>query len=86
MAVEKSNQPFREGYGEPDYQDVMTWDDSFAIARALRRLHPAVDLAEISLGLIYSWTMDLPGFADDPALANDSILSAIVIEWIEEAE
>lgn len=62
----------------------MTWDDSYAIALALKAEHPLVDLDEVSLQMIYSWTMALPDFDDDPALANDVILEAIVQEWIEE--
>ena len=34
--------------------------------------------------MIYNWTMDLPGFSDDPELANDAILEAIFQEWFEE--
>ena len=35
--------------------------------------------------MIYELTIDLPGFADDPELANDAILEAILKEWFEEA-
>lgn len=65
--------------------DVMTWDDSFAIARALMHRHPDAILEEVSLGMIYRWTLELPAFQDDPELANDAILSAIYHEWFEEA-
>ncbi len=64
---------------------MLTWDDSYAIALELRRQHPAVDLEEVSLYTIYQWTLALPEFDDDPALANDAILAAIVQEWLEEA-
>jgi len=63
----------------------MTWEDSFAIARALREQHPAAALEDVSLRTIYQWTLTLPGFDDDPALANEAILQAIVQEWLEEA-
>lgn len=63
----------------------MTWEDSFAIARALREQHPAATLEDVSLRMIYQWTLALPGFDDDPALANEAILQAIVQEWLEEA-
>lgn len=65
--------------GEP-----LTWDDSYAIAHALILRHPDVDLENISLGMIYHWTLELPGFVDDPALSNDGILAAIYQEWYEE--
>lgn len=64
---------------------MMTWEDSFAIARALREQHPDQDVMDISLDMIYRWTLALPEFDDDPALANDAILNAIVQEWLEEA-
>ena len=64
---------------------VLTWDDSYAIALALREQHPQIDLETVSLEMIYRWTLALPEFDDDPALANDDILEAIVQEWLEEA-
>ncbi|HEY5574203.1 MAG TPA: Fe-S cluster assembly protein IscX [Anaerolineales bacterium] len=65
--------------------DYLTWDDSFAIARALIEKFPAIDLEEVSLSMIYHWTVSLPGFQDDPELASDAILAAIYQEWFEEA-
>jgi FeS assembly protein IscX len=65
--------------------NYLTWDDSFAIARALIEKFPAIDLEEVSLSMIYHWTLSLPGFRDDPELANDAILAAIYQEWFEEA-
>ncbi|UCF27684.1 MAG: Fe-S cluster assembly protein IscX [Chloroflexota bacterium] len=62
----------------------MTWDDSYAIAQELSKSKPDVNLEEVSLMMIYNWTMDLPGFSDDPELANDAILEAIFQEWFEE--
>jgi FeS assembly protein IscX len=64
---------------------MLTWDDSYAIALALREQHPQIDLESLSLDMIYRWTMALPEFDDDPMLANDGILTAIVQEWLEEA-
>lgn len=65
--------------------DYLTWDDSFAIARALIQKFPDISLEEVSLSMIYRWTVSLPGFQDDPELANDGILAAIYQEWFEEA-
>jgi FeS assembly protein IscX len=65
---------------------VLTWDDSYAIALALREQHPQIDLENVSLEMIYRWTVALPDFDDDPAMANDEILMAIVQEWLEEAD
>lgn len=64
--------------------DVLTWEDSFAIAQALRLRFPQADMEQISLGMIYQWTLELTGFDDDPQLANEEILSAIYQEWFEE--
>lgn len=62
----------------------LTWDDSYAIARALMAQHPQGSLEQVSLGDIYQWTLALPEFHDDPALVNDAILMAIFQEWFEE--
>ena len=64
--------------------DILTWDDSYAIARALIACHPGVNLDRVSLQTIYDWTLVLPNFYDEPALANDAILMAIFQEWFEE--
>jgi FeS assembly protein IscX len=63
---------------------TLTWDDSYAIAQELSKSNPEINLEEVSLMMIYDWTLDLPGFADDPELANDAILAAIFREWFEE--
>jgi FeS assembly protein IscX len=61
------------------------WDGSFEIALHLMAAHPGVDLKEVTLQQINSWTLALPEFADDPALVNDDLLTAIYQEWFEEA-
>jgi FeS assembly protein IscX len=63
---------------------TLTWEDSYAIALTLSRMHPGIDLESVSLMMIYWWTIDLPGFDDDPDLANDGVLEAIYQEWYEE--
>ena len=60
------------------------WDANFAIAKALQARHPDIDLEDVSLRNIYEWTLQLPEFDDDPALANDEILLAIYKDWLEE--
>jgi FeS assembly protein IscX len=64
--------------------DPITWEDTFAIVLALKERHPGVDLEQVSLGTIFRWTVELPEFADDRELANDTILAAIYQEWFEE--
>ncbi len=56
------------------------------LAQALARDHPRADLASIGLETIYRWVLALPEFADDPALANDGILTSIVGAWFEESD
>jgi FeS assembly protein IscX len=64
---------------------MLTWEDTYPIALALRKLYPEVQLEQVSLGMVYRWTVELPEFADDRELANDAILQAIFQEWFEEA-
>ena len=70
--------------GDAGMEETLSWDDSYAIARALIRAHPGANLEEVSLRMIYDWTLALPEFRDDPELANDPILSSIYQEWFEE--
>jgi len=65
-------------------QESLSWEDTVEIVHALRKSHPDIRLEEVSLGMIYRWTITLPGFNDDPGLANDEILLAILQEWFEE--
>ena len=62
------------------------WDGAYAIAAHLKAAHPRVDLKEVTLVQIYEWTVALPEFADDPALANEELLTAIFQDWLEEAD
>ena len=64
---------------------MLTWDDSFAIARILQTQHPNIDFESVSLAMIYQWVLEIPEFGDDRELANDDILEAIYQEWFEEA-
>ena len=63
--------------------DELYWDSSYAVARRLMALHPDVDLSAVTLNMIYNWALALPGFKDDPQLANDELLKAIYQEWYE---
>lgn len=64
--------------------DLLSWEDSYSIALLLIERHPDVRLEDVSLNMIYRWTLALPGFSDEPELANDRVLSAIYQEWFEE--
>ena len=63
---------------------MLNWESTYAIALELRRQYPDADLEQVSLRQIYDWTLALSDFEDDPALANDDILSAIFQDWFEE--
>ncbi len=63
---------------------TLSWDSTFAIALELKRLHPGINLAGVTLKQVFDWTIALPGFHDDPALCNDDILSSIFQDWYEE--
>ncbi len=65
--------------------EPLTWEATYAIALALRAQHPTVNLEEVSLDMVYRWTLALPAFADDPALANQAILMDIYTAWLEES-
>ena len=64
--------------------EPLIWDSTYAIALALKKAHLGIDMETVTLGNIYDWTLALPDFDDDPALANDEILSAIYQDWYEE--
>ena len=64
--------------------EPLTWESTYAIALALKRAHPGIDLEVVTLGNIQEWTLALEDFDDDPALVNDEILSAIYQDWYEE--
>ena len=64
--------------------EPLNWESIYAIALALKEAHPQVDMQNVSLQMIFNWTVALPAFEDDPALANDDILAAIYQDWFEE--
>jgi FeS assembly protein IscX len=64
--------------------DPLTWESTYAIARALKKAHPGIDMETVTLGDVQKWTLALENFDDDQALVNDEILSAIYQDWYEE--
>lgn len=68
---------------EADHE--LYWDATYAIATALMTAYPELNPATIGLDQLHQLVMRLPGFVDDPALANDRILMDIQITWFEEA-
>ena len=63
---------------------TLNWEATYAIAMELRRQHKDINIEDVTLQQIYDWTLALPEFEDDPALANDDILYAIYQDWFEE--
>jgi FeS assembly protein IscX len=63
---------------------MLTWEDTYLIAKELQEQSPHIDLEEVSLDMIFQWTINLPDFSDNHELANEGILMAIFQEWIEE--
>ena len=64
--------------------EALNWESTYAIALELKTVHPGIQLENVSLRMIFKWTLELPTFDDDPALANDDILAAIYQDWYEE--
>lgn len=65
-------------------KEELTWEAVYEIACQLNKAFPDEDLETVSLMDIFAWTIALPGFVDDPELANDEILLSIFQEWYEE--
>jgi FeS assembly protein IscX len=63
---------------------LLTWESTYAIALALHRKNPDIQLEAVTLNQVYEWTIALPEFEDDLSLCNDSILQAIYQDWYEE--
>lgn len=70
---------------KPDDPKPLYWEASYEIVLNLMEHHPHADLDEVGLHQLCEWIIALPGFADDPALAHDGLLTAILREWYEEA-
>jgi FeS assembly protein IscX len=69
-----------------DYWPSLYWDSAFAIAVALLSVYPNTDPEFVGLEELATMVVQLPGFADDPELANDRLLKDIIITWYEERE
>ena len=63
---------------------MLDWESSHALALALNEAHPDADLEHLGLEQLNVWILELPSFVDDPALANDRILTDVLRDWYEE--
>jgi len=68
-----------------DEPKPLYWEASYEIVLALMEQHPDADLDALGLAELFEWIVNLPGFADDPALAHDGLLTEILREWYEES-
>ncbi|QPC81014.1 Fe-S cluster assembly protein IscX [Phototrophicus methaneseepsis] len=66
-------------------EDALYWDASYEIVCVLTEVYPDIDLEEVGTQQLFDMIIGLPNFADDPALANEGILSGILREWYEES-
>ncbi len=64
----------------------MKWTDVFPIAQSLADRHPQVDPRTLRFTDLHRWVIELDGFQDDPARANERVLEAIQLAWIEETD
>jgi FeS assembly protein IscX len=60
------------------------WDASYEIVMALMELYPDIEIENVGTQQLFHMIVELPNFADDPALVNDGILNDILREWYEE--
>ncbi len=60
------------------------WESSYEIVLALIDVHPQLEPDGVGLDELKRLITSLPNFADDPAMANESILNEILREWYEE--
>ena len=67
-----------------DSPKSLYWEASYEIVLALMEHHPNADLDNLGLQQLFEWIITLPGFADDPILAHDGLLTEILREWYEE--
>ena len=64
--------------------DPLYWDSTFEIVQQLKTHQPRIVFEEISLNNIFELVTNLPNFADDPSMCNETILREILTVWIEE--
>lgn len=68
-----------------DHIPALYWDATYAIAMALIEYHPDLYPEDVGINELAELIQVLPGFCDDPALANEQIILEIQTVWYEEA-
>lgn len=67
-------------------QDALYWDATYEIVLALMEAYPDFEIDRVGMQELCQMIIQLPNFADDPDMVNDSILRAILRDWYEESE
>lgn len=62
----------------------MDWTDTQAIAIALAETYPDVAPLSIRFTDLHRWVCALPGFQGTPERANERVLEAIQMAWLDE--
>jgi FeS assembly protein IscX len=65
-------------------ENALYWDATYEIVMALIEAYPTIEIETVGTQQLYQMIVELPNFADDPALVNDGILNDILREWYEE--
>lgn len=63
---------------------MLYWESSYEIVLRLMEVYPGIEVDSVGIEQLYQWIIALPDFADNPELANESILNDILREWYEE--
>lgn len=66
-------------------ENPLYWDASYEIVMALMEEYPDIEIENVGTQQLFQMIVELPNFADDPALVNDGILNDILREWYEES-
>ena len=64
----------------------LRWTNVREIAIALEESRPDADVVNLRFTDLWKWVRDLPEFDDDPNRANEKILEAIQMAWLDERE
>ena len=63
---------------------MLMWDAPYAIALALIKNYPDLNVEDIGYEQLFELVTSLPDFTDDPELGNRGLLDDIIREWYEE--
>ncbi len=64
----------------------MQWSDTYDIAVSLLEAHPDVDPQYVRFTDLHQWICALEDFDGEPEASTESVLEAIQMAWIEEAQ